>query len=245
MQQSDQPLSVGAVASLFLYLLCSLSAALAEETLQPFTANYRAYYLGVEINAIRELKKRDDNTMALYFRTQSFFIDIDENSILTQRPQTPTVLTPLAYEYRRTGLASNRHIKLVFDWQAGQIVQPLTKSHTPIPANTPVFDQLSYQLQLQYDLINGANELDYRVVDDRRLKRYRFRIVGKEVLTTELGQLATIKVERIRNNSKRSTHLWFAKDWNYLLVQLEQREESKEYRIELRDATVNGADIHG
>ena len=220
--------------------------AIAEHAVKPFAANYRAYYFGAEITASRELKKSDNNTMELSFRTRSLFIDIDEISTLIWQPNAHSSLIPLDYRYHRTGIGKNRHTQLTFDWQARQVIDLQTQNQIPIPANTVVFDKLSYQLQLQYDLINGKTEFDYLIVDDDKLKNYRFRIAGEESLVTKLGELNTVKLARVRDNNKRATYIWFAKDWHYLLVQFEQREkDNKKYRIQLLNATVDGVDVVG
>ena len=46
--------------------------------------------------------------------------------------------------------------------------------------------------------------------------------------------------------SSRKTVLWFAKDWNYLLVRLHQVEkDGKEYQIMLKDGQVDGRTVEG
>ena len=219
---------------------------LANQMIKPFEANYRAYYFGAAIEATRELKNVDDSTITFSFRTNTFFIDIDESSTLVWQPHEPSSLIPLDYQYHRTGIGKNRHTQLTFDWQARQVIDKRANTKTLMPENTTVFDKLSYQLQLQYDLMNGKTEFDYLIVDDDKLKNYRFRIAGEETLATELGELKTVKLERVRDNNKRATYIWFAKDWDYLLAQLEQREkDNKKYRIQLLNATVDGVDVVG
>ena len=135
---------------------------------------------------------------------------------------------------------------MTFDWQAQQIIDTQSNVQLSIPDNTLIYDKLSHQLQLQHDLMNGKTEFDYLIVDDDKLKNYRFRIVAEEILVTELGELRTVKLERIRDHNKRATYIWFAKDWHYLLAQLEQREKDNEkYRIQLLNATVDGIDVVG
>ena len=66
--------------------------------------------------------------------------------------------------------------------------------------------------------------------------------------STKAGQIDAIKVERVRDptQSKRITVLWFAKDWDYLLVRLQQVEtDGKEYNIMLLDGKVNGKTVKG
>jgi len=46
--------------------------------------------------------------------------------------------------------------------------------------------------------------------------------------------------------SKRETILWFAKDWDYLLVRLHQVEtDGKEYQIMLEEGRVGGKTVKG
>ncbi|MGH8433524.1 MAG: DUF3108 domain-containing protein, partial [Pseudomonas sp.] len=46
--------------------------------------------------------------------------------------------------------------------------------------------------------------------------------------------------------SSRKTVLWFAKDWDYLLVRLHQVEkDGKEYQIMLKDGSVDGKPVQG
>ena len=233
---------LGALAVLF---FC-FPEAIAEYTVKPFAANYRAYYFGAAIEATRELKNVDDSNIIFSFRTNTFFIDIDESSTLTWSKNTPSLLIPLDYQYHRTGIGKNRHTHLTFDWQAQQIIDTQSNVQLSIPDNTLIYDKLSYQLQLQHDLMNGKTEFDYLIVDDDKLKNYRFRIVAEEILVTELGELRTVKLERIRDHNKRATYIWFAKDWHYLLAQLEQREKDNgKYRIQLLNATVDGIDVVG
>lgn len=46
--------------------------------------------------------------------------------------------------------------------------------------------------------------------------------------------------------SNRKTILWFAKDWDYLLVRLYQMEtDGKEYQIMLKEGTIDGKTVTG
>ena len=90
--------------------------------------------------------------------------------------------------------------------------------------------------------------MSYQVVDGDEIETYDFRVLGEEKVGTRVGQVDAIKVERVRDptQSKRQTILWFAKDWDYLLVRLHQVEkDGKEYQIMLQDGSVNGQPVKG
>ena len=90
--------------------------------------------------------------------------------------------------------------------------------------------------------------MSYQVVDGGDVDTYDFRVLGTEKVETKAGRIDAIKVERVRDptQSKRTTVMWFAKDWDYLLVRLQQVEtDGKEYNIMLQDGTVNGKTVKG
>jgi hypothetical protein len=101
---------------------------------------------------------------------------------------------------------------------------------------------------LQEDVAAGKQSMSYQVVDGDEIEVYDFRVLGEERVRTKAGLIDAIKVERVRDptQSSRKTVLWFAKDWDYLLVRLHQVEkDGKEYQIMLKDGTVNGRTVEG
>lgn len=90
--------------------------------------------------------------------------------------------------------------------------------------------------------------MSYQVLDGDDIDTYDFRVLGEEAVTTMVGTVDAIKVERVRDptQSKRITVLWFAKDWDYLLVRLQQVEkDGKEYQIILEEGRVNNKAVKG
>ena len=101
-------------------------------------------------------------------------------------------------------------------------------------------NNLTAQIKLQSDLINKAQLLRYAVIRKGKIKLLNYTIMGEEFLKTELGVISTIKLKRIRQTSNRETFLWFAPQWNYLLVKLEQKEKGGEnYTMLLREGSLN------
>ncbi len=90
--------------------------------------------------------------------------------------------------------------------------------------------------------------MTYQVMDGDEIDTYDFRVLGEERVDTVVGSVDAIKVERVRDptQSKRITILWFAKDWDYLLVRLQQVEkDGKEYQIIVKSGTVNSKTVKG
>jgi hypothetical protein len=146
------------------------------------------------------------------------------------------------------GWVKPRKSDLDFDWTAKMVTGTDRGDAVKIPLNRGMVDKSTYQLALQHDVAAGKKTMSYQVVDDGEVDTYDFRVLGAEKVETKAGKIDAIKVERVRDptQSKRITVMWFAKDWDYLLVRLQQVEtDGKEYNIMLLDGTVNGKAVKG
>lgn len=131
---------------------------------------------------------------------------------------------PLVYQYDRHGGDATRHVRVVFEWRDG-IVLNTADGHTwrmSVPAGT--FDKLNYLLALMQDLADGKRTMQYTIADGGQLKRYDLRALGMETLETSLGTLETLKIQRMRHRDDAQATLWCAPALGYLPVKLEHRD---------------------
>ncbi|NNG61561.1 DUF3108 domain-containing protein, partial [Pseudomonas fragi] len=155
---------------------------------------------------------------------------------------------PLTYHFERGGLGKAKNIDLNFDWSDMTVTGTDNKEPVNVKLLTGMLDKSTYQLALQRDVAAGKKSMSYQVVDGNDVDTYDFRVIGPEVVETKAGKVDAIKVERVRDPSqnKRITEMWFAKNWDGLLVKLRQVEkDGKEYNIMLLDGTVNGKTVKG
>ncbi|AOS97410.1 hypothetical protein AUP74_01980 [Microbulbifer aggregans] len=226
------------LVSIFATLL--LTPLVSATELKPFRAVYEARYGSFEVTATRSLSGKAGN-WRLDFQADSFFADINEYSrFLKQNGQ----LSPLHYEYRRTGLGRNRHTSLNFEPGEKRVVNLTNTDRTLENAPEKIQDKISYQLQLALDVAAGKKDLQYVVTDGKKLREYRFKIAGKETLKTPLGEVETVKVQRVREDDDRETNIWFAPGWNYALVKLQQEEDGETYQIALTELIIDGKSIN-
>ena len=211
--------------------------AVAAEPVKPFSATYEASYSGVPITAVRELVAIDEHTVKITSEATSWLGDIKETSTFEIKQEQ---LEPLAYEYARTGLGKNKSLKVEFDPASNTIKSDNNGEKKTQTETKPVFDPLTYQLQLQSDLADNKSIFSYQIADGKRIKQYDFTLIGNEIITTPIGQLKTTRVERVKANSDKKTIIWFADDWDYLIVKIDRIEDGKEYSINLVKATVDG-----
>jgi len=230
-----------------LLALAVLALPLQAADLKPFSASYTADWkqLPMSGTAARSLVKNKDGSWNLDFKASMMIASLTEQSTLRMDNDT---LLPQKYHFERGGLGKAKTVDLTFDWNAKKITGTDRKDAINLPLNRGVLDKSSYQLALQHDVAAGKKSMTYQVVDGDEIDNYDFRVLGTEKVTTKTGQVEAVKVERVRapSQNKRVTELWFAKDWDYLLVQLRQVEtDGKEYVIVLQDGTVDGKSVKG
>ncbi len=224
-----------------------LPASLMAAELQPFSASYTADWKQLPFSgkAERSLQQQDDGTWKLDFSASMLVAGLNETSWLSL---VNSGIQPHKYRYSRKGLGKSKKIKQDFDWQTLQVTGSDRGKPIKLTLIQGVQDKSSYQLALQRDVAEGKTSMSYQVLDGADLDTYDFRVLGEESVETMVGTVDAIKVERVRDptQSKRITVLWFAKDWDYLLVRLQQIEnDGKEYQIILEDGTVNNKPIKG
>ncbi|GAA5525720.1 hypothetical protein Maes01_02292 [Microbulbifer aestuariivivens] len=232
---------IASLVSFFTVLLSLplLAPLVSAAELKPFRAVYEARYGAFEVTATRSLSGSADN-WRLDFQADSFFADINEFSRFQNRDGQ---LSPLHYEYRRSGLGRRRHTALNFEQADKRVVNLTNTKRTLENAPEKTQDKISYQLQLALDVAAGKQDLHYLVADGRKIREYRFTVAGTEKLQTPLGEVETIKVQRVREDDGRETNIWFAPAWNYALVKLQQNEDDETYQIALTELTIDGKSI--
>ena len=228
-----------------LTLVIGSSVATAQE-LVPFSASYAADMRNVPLNgeANHQLIANEDGTWTLEFSAGMFVARLSEKSNFTLEDDA---IIPIEYEYKRRGLGRSRTTTQHFDWESGVVTGDHKKDRFTLQTEPGLLDKTTYQLALQRDLMAGKTDMRYRVVDGDDIEEYHFRVVGEERVTTRVGQFDAVEVERVREpDADRETTIWFAKDWQYLLVRLNQIEtDGQHYQIVLKEATLDGEPVKG
>ena len=232
-------------ALLFVLALCASSAQALE--IRPFSASYTADWkqLPVSGSAERSLEQLADGRWKLRFEASMLLAGLTEESIFGVDGD---ILVPANYRYSRDGLGKSKEVEHDFDWNQKQVLGSDRGTPVSLPINRGMLDKSTYQQALQLDVAAGRTSMSYQVVDGDEIDVYDFRVLGEERVQTRAGLIDAIKVERVRDptQSARKTVLWFAKDWDFLLVRLHQVEkDGKEYQIMLKQGTVDGREVVG
>lgn len=207
--------------------------------LRPMRASYGASInRGVSINgsAVRSLEQQEDGSWLYRFDVDSFIADIRESVTLNWEDGQ---VIPQRYRYTLKGFAvRNRSRAIDFNWPAEAVNGSFDGNTFSHEAEAGALDPLSFQLQLMQDLKAGKRDMRYAVVDRSGYDYDRFAVIGEEAVDSELGQLDTVKVEKVRGEgSKRETLMWFAPELDYLLIRLVQTEpDGTRYEVNIESA---------
>ena len=218
-------------------LMLVLSSALAALELKPSITQYKASFengLPISGTATHTLVQLSNKIWRYQFNVDSFFAEINESVYFQWSGEK---IVPITYHFKRSGWAvTNRRATLEFNWKEHKVLNDVQGIPWSMTIPEGAIDKLGYQLQLRLDLKIGRHDLRYQVADGGYLKEFSFERQGEEILSTELGNVTAIIVKKVRTESdKRESTLWFAKEWDYLLVKLTQVDsDGVRYEINLK-----------
>lgn len=205
-----------------------------------FENEYSTRVFGFKVTVTHQLTDLEDGGQQLRFVADSWLGNIEE---ISRFHWEDGVVEPQKYFYKRRGLGRDRDAELTFNWEEERVINDVQGKSWSMAIHENVQDKISYQIQLQKDLIAGKDNLVYPIADGGQMKVYRFEIVAEERLNTPMGPVDTVKVKRSRKDDDRATFAWLAPKWDYLLVRLEQVEDGDSHTLDIDRARVNGKTI--
>ncbi|MGI2175790.1 DUF3108 domain-containing protein [Shewanella ulleungensis] len=203
------------------------------------TAKYTVYYGSIELGeASYKLPATDSGYYVYEFDSDvSLLMLSDERHLKSEFTLENGKLVPFRYIHERTGTGSDYTEQTAFA-KTQEFIHTIYKQEAlKLPYQEKVFDPLMVQLQFRMDLAANTRPLDYKMVKEKEVDDYQFRVLGKETLTLNSGTYETVKVEVVREAKKakkRQTYFWMAPDLAYLPVRLSHFSKgSKQLDIQL------------
>jgi len=207
-------------------LLAGFGTPVLADSLSPYTAIYQVDRDGTALGRARfTLSSQGENCylyrgvatpegLAALLATET----VEESHFCMQGGK----IRPLSYR-NQEGKTEDSYT-LSFDWP-NRLVRMDNGSARKVSADG--IDPLSLQLALRKVLSDAGGQLpgemtSLRVVEDDEEKIYSFRVSGRETLTTPLGKLETIRLDR-SDDSRKHLRLWLAPTLAYLPVQVERQ----------------------
>ena len=141
-------------------------------------------------------------------------------------------VVPKRFEYER----GRDSFTLEFDTAAGK-VRDGTGREREIPPNAQ--DRFGLQQAVRLWAVANQNRaqgasVEFALVDDERVRAYRFAITGRERVELPAGAFDTVKIERV-DNPNRISRYWIAPDVDWMPVKVESGKNGQiQLRMELR-----------
>ena len=222
-------------------LLGSVSLLTYADPLNSYHATYSAEFNGMEIEATHRLEQLESGQYRETLKARNILGKIDEQALFSISEKQQII--PQEYRYQRSLIGIKRSESQIFDWPNKTIEYSKDDKTKSVAIDSGLLDVITHKLQLRRDLQSGKEILSYPVISRGKLKQYVYQVIANEVLETAIGPLNTVKVQRVREDSKRQTIIWLATDWDYLAVRLEQKGNGDSHQMKILNGKIDNLPI--
>jgi hypothetical protein len=208
------------LAALLLVLLLPGLAAAAD--LAPFKATYAIRWNGMAAGTGHlQLQKLDDGRWSYESRVQSrglFRLAIPSNQVsksvfrIVDGKVVPDTFT-----------SDEKSQSITFDWQSGRVTGTVDRKKVDLPIQPGLLDTLSVQVALMQELLSERMPARFVLVDEDRIKDYRYAVEGSEAINSIAGEHRADIFSSRRPGSRKATYFWCARELGYLPLKVERR----------------------
>ncbi|WP_407074455.1 DUF3108 domain-containing protein [Psychrobacter sp. CAL346-MNA-CIBAN-0220] len=130
-------------------------------------------------------------------------------------------------------LGIGRTHKLNFDPNKKQVMSNYKGKSTNLNMDQQAFDDLSLEVQIRQDLLNGKFSGNYYMAKHDKIEKTPFKKSANTKITVPAGTFDTVRVDRVHDDNSRSTSFWLAPSLDYLPVKVSQINDGKKMDLEL------------
>lgn len=217
-------------------LVLSFNGLADQYPLTPHDAEYQVNYGSIELGKARyQLPPPHNNLYQYRFDSDvSLLMLSDKRTVQSTFTLDGERLVPMRYTHDRSGTGPHYQEQSAYVIDQNIVHSRYKEERAKFTYNSNLFDPLMVQLQFRLDMMAGVSNLHYAMLKSGEIDEYDFKVIGKERMVIESGQYDTVKIEVIRDSSKRQTFFWMAPQLGYLPVRLTHFEKgSKQLDIKL------------
>jgi hypothetical protein len=212
------------VAVLLLMSIPTLAAPARD--LPQITADYRISYLGIVVGRSRlSLEPISRNRYRLRLKTRTVGaiqplyplrhlaetrLDLGSGGVRPSR---------FIWESRLWGAPERQTIRFNWRQRSATVRRQKGQITVPLPAGS-VQDRVSLVPAIMFDLAHDGLQESYTLFDGKRLREYPLILAGPERITTAVGELDVVRVERPVAGKPERTVAWLAPALGYLPVRV-------------------------
>ncbi|WP_350657460.1 DUF3108 domain-containing protein [Psychrobacter sp. S1-30-MNA-CIBAN-0213] len=139
--------------------------------------------------------------------------------------------TQASTTYKLLGIG--RTHKLDFNPSSKKVTSNYKGKTTTMNMAQQAFDDLSLEVQIRQDLLNGKFSGNYYMAKKDKVEKTPFKKSGNTKITVPAGTFDTVRVDRVHDDNSRSTSFWLAPSLDYLPVKVSQINDGKKMDLEL------------
>lgn len=180
-------------------------AALPARAIEPFTADYKAGYMGMEANGQMTLTREENNRWRYSLNVRNALADLTQTTVFEEKDGQ---LRPLSSSDTNKVLVKRSRKSATYDWATGQARwsgDVKADRAGPISLKAGDMDALLIYLAIVRDL-NAGKPLKYRMVDDGRVKQLSYTTAGQETITVDGRSHTATKI--VGDDDRRKTTAW-------------------------------------
>lgn len=170
------------------------SAGKAAEV-KPFTAEYRASYMGMEGNGRMVLAPAGDNRWRYSLDIDGTMASLNQTTVFEAEEGQ---WRPISNSDSSAVLVKRKQKKATYDWAKGEARwsgDVKADRAGPVKLQRGDLDAMLVNLAIARDVAAGK-PLRYRLVDDGRVKQLQYQVAGKETVTVGGKRMPATKVTR-------------------------------------------------
>lgn len=137
--------------------------------------------------------------------------------------------TSASTSYKVAGVGANHRIS----FSGRQAVSTYKGKSTTLATPNGAFDELSLEMQIRQELLNGKFSGNYTLVKKTDTERTTFRRAGNAKITVPAGTYDTVRIDRVHDDRGRATSFWLAPELNYLPIKVTQTNDGKTISMSL------------
>lgn len=171
-------------------------AALPAMALEPFKADYRASYMGVQADGSMQLENQGNGQWRYTLQVKNPMADLSQSTLFDEHNGN---LRPLSSRDSSNVVIKRRNVQATYDWSRNQAswsgdVKPERRG--PVALRAGDMDALLINLAIARDLAAGR-PLTYRMVDEGRIKPMRYTVGARETLQLGGQSVEVTRVSRV------------------------------------------------
>jgi len=205
--------------------------------LQPFTAHYRATYMGHSANAVMTLEAAGNAQWRYSLKLKNVLVEFNYSTLFDEqgeqlRPLNSVVASSIPFRRRR--------VEGHYDWSNRQATwsgDAKAQRRGPVALQAGDVDGALINLAIVRDIASGKT-LNYRLVEGGRARERSYQIIAQETLTVNGQALQTTKVQRLDGDKEELA--WIAPNLPFP-VRLLQREKGEDVQDLVLISSQSGA----